>query len=93
VQYVLGEAGVQVAAAQANVTKLMKAVELLIESMKSGAQVSAQLAASALSAVNLSGSTSYSEGASISSSEANNTSETTNNSTSFSEQHEYRHTA
>jgi len=93
VQYVLGEAGIQVQAAQANVTKLMKAVELLIESMKSGAQVSAQLAASALSAVNLSGSTSYSEGASISSSEANNTSETTNNSTSFSEQHEYRHTA
>jgi hypothetical protein len=73
-------------AAQANVQALIEKVRLIGEAIKSGAQVSAQLAASALSAVNLSGgiSSSDSRSTSYSSSDSSSTSESKVDSTSTS---------
>lgn len=51
----ISEANLRIEAAKANIQKLMQQVQVLVESVRAGAQVSAQLAASALSAVNLSG--------------------------------------
>ena len=65
-QYAIGAAGVQVEQAKIVINKLTTSVALLIEAIKAGAQVSAQLAASALSAVNLHGSISDSNNTSSS---------------------------
>lgn len=64
----IAEANIQVEAAKANIQVLIQRVTLLLETTKAGAQVSSQLAASALSAVNLSGGlhSSVSLGASVS---------------------------
>lgn len=61
-QLLLGKANVILESAKANVQKMMSSIEMLVESIKAGAQVSSQLAASALSSVNLSGSISNSMG-------------------------------
>jgi hypothetical protein len=50
----VAEGQLRIQAATANIQRLFKQVELLVESIKAGAQVSAQIAASALSGVNLS---------------------------------------
>lgn len=95
VQYVLGDANAQTEVAKANISKMTSALQLLIESIKSGASVSAQLAASALSAVNLSGS--ISDGSSVSSSTTHSNSMTNNNSSThnatLSESHTFDETA
>lgn len=94
VQYVIGEANAQIEAAKANVAKMTSAIQLLMESIKAGGQVSAQLAASALSAINLSGSISSNDSASISSSVSQNSSESNSNSNSnsYSENHYFNET-
>ena len=89
----VSEGQLRIEAAKANIQKLMQQITLLVESVKAGAQVSAQLAASALSAVNLSGQigdhTSYSSSISMANSASNsaamNSSNQTSDSTSTSE--------
>lgn len=72
----VAEANIRVEAAKANIQKLIQQAQILIEAFKSGAQSASQLAASALSAVNLSGGIhdSQSIGASISDSRSRSTS-------------------
>ena len=50
----IAEANIRIEAAKANIQRLVQEVTLLVEAVKGGAQVSSQLAASALSGVNLS---------------------------------------
>jgi hypothetical protein len=75
----------RIEAAKANIANLMQQINYLIESVKGGAQVAAQLAAAALSSVNLSGQigdhTTYGVGYNVNSS----ISETDSNSTSVSQ--------
>lgn len=67
----IGSAGVQVQVAKANVDAAVSGTQVLVEAIRAGAQTSAQLAAAALSAVNLSGQ--------ISNSVANSASNTSSN--------------
>lgn len=99
----VAEGNLRIEAAKANIQKLMQQVTLLSESVRAGAQVSAQLAAAALSAVNLSGGISSSDSFNASVSENTststatststnaNTSDSTSTSTSYS--HIYQHDA
>ena len=80
---IVGKSQALIEAAKSNVAKMMAEVQLLVEAIKAGAQVSAQLAASALSAVNLSGSISDGQTRSIGSSLT--TSNQTSNSKSCSD--------
>ena len=80
-------AQIAIEAAKANVAKMVQQVSLLSESIRAGAQVSAQLAAAALSAVNLSGGISTNEG--FSHSDSNSTSDSHSN--NFSISHIYSH--
>lgn len=66
VNYQQAAAGVRVEVAKSNVEKLIQKMSLLIDAAKAGSQVSSQMAASALSAVHLSGS--LSDSASVSAS-------------------------
>jgi hypothetical protein len=81
-------ADVRIEAAKANVQTLLQQINYLIESVKGGAQVAAQLAASSLSSVNLSGQigdhTSYGVGFNVSNSFNDSVSNVTSNSTSNS---------
>jgi hypothetical protein len=78
----------RIEAAKANINALMQQVNYLVESIKGGAQVAAQLAASALSAVNLSGQigdhTSYGVGYNVSNAFGINNSTVNSTSTSDS---------
>lgn len=97
----VAEGNLRIEAAKANIQKLVQQVQLLSESVKAGAQVSAQLAAAALSAVNLSGGISSSDNYSSSDnrsdsySDSTSTSTTTatssSNSSSFNTSHIYTH--
>lgn len=101
----VAEGNLRIEAAKANIQKLMQQVTLLSDAVRAGAQVSAQLAAAALSAVNLSGgisastsnshsnsnSTSNNYSVSNAYSESTNTSESNSNSTSNSTSHIYTH--
>lgn len=73
----IAEGNLRIEAARANIQKLVQQVQILSESVRAGAQVSAQLAASALSAVNLSGGISDSTSRSANSSTSTNASNST----------------
>lgn len=100
VQYQQASADVKIEVAKANVAAMTQKIGLLIDATKAGAQVTAQMAASALSAVNLSGSisdsmnTSNSAGYSWgdSNSTTTGTSTTTSTGTSTSTSHNYSYT-
>jgi len=83
-QLAVAEGGLRIEAAKANVQRLIQQVTLLLEAIKAGAQVSAQLAASALSGVNLSAGLHASGSASTSASASNSTSNSATNSDSNS---------
>lgn len=83
----VAEANLSLEVLKANVTRLTELARLLVASMDSGSRVAAQLAAAALSAVNLSASI----GASASSSKSTSDSTNTATSTSYSENHNYSH--
>lgn len=103
----VAEGNLRIEAAKANIQKLMQQVTLLSDAVRAGAQVSAQLAAAALSAVNLSGgisssdsysasnstSTSSSDSTTTSTSVSNNTNTSDSTSTSTSFSHIYQHDA
>jgi hypothetical protein len=72
-------------AAEVNLQRAQQQVALLIEAVKAGAQMSAQLASSALSVINLSGGLSASESYSTSTSTSNTTSTSDSRSDSYSE--------
>jgi hypothetical protein len=76
----------RIEAAKANIANLMQEINYLVEAIKGGAQVAAQLAAAALSSVNLSGQigdhTTYGVGFNVS--ESTNTSDSNNTSVSQS---------
>lgn len=73
----VSEANLRIEAAKSNIARLVQQVQLLSENVRAGAQISAQLAAAALSQVNLS--------AGLSASESFNTSDSTSQSTSSSD--------
>lgn len=83
-QKLIGEANVQVELAKAQIEKVTSSISILSETIRAGAQVSAQLAASALSAVNLSGSISSSDSTSRSASASSSDSFSVSQSTSTS---------
>lgn len=70
----IAEANLRVENSKLNLSRMLQQATLLIEAIKAGAQVSAQLAASALSAVNLSGGVHYSESVSASESDSRSSS-------------------
>lgn len=82
----VAQGNLRIEAAKANIANLVQSVNLLIESIKGGAQVAAQLAAASLSSINLSGQigdhSNYSVGYSNSISTSDSTSNSTSNSTS-----------
>lgn len=80
----VAEGGLRIEAAKANVQRLIQQVTLLLEAIKAGASVSAQLAASALSGVNLSAGLHASGSASSSASMSNSVSNSATNSDSYS---------
>lgn len=102
----VADGSLRIESAKANVQRLIQQVTLLLEAIKGGAQVSAQLAASALSGVNFSaglhasGSASFSASASNSTSNSastsdswsNTTSNSTSNTTSDATAHNYNET-
>lgn len=80
----VAEANVRIEAARANIQRLAESVKLLLGSTEAGARVAAQLAASALSAINLSGGISASTSESRSASSNNSSSYSNSNSYSYS---------
>lgn len=87
----VAEANVRIEAARANIQKLAESVRLLLGSTEAGARVAAQLAASALSAINLSGGISASTSENRSASSSNSSSYNSSNSYSYS--HTYSESA
>jgi hypothetical protein len=83
----VAEANIRIESAKANIARLVQQVTLLSENVRAGAQVSAQLAAAALSQVNLSAGMSVSESSSTNDSNVNSSS----TSHSFSETHSFQH--
>lgn len=88
---VIQKAGLSIEVVKANVAKMISQLNTLVEIAKGGAQVSAQLAASALSAVNLSGGISASTSESRGASNTNSRSFSVDDRTSFSISHNYSH--
>jgi len=88
---VIQEAGLHIEVLKANVQKMIAQLNALVEIAKGGAQVSAQLASSALGAVNLSGGISASTSESRSASASNSHSQSQSASTSYSESHSFNH--
>lgn len=92
------DVGIQMAAlalkaAEANVEKARNQLDMLIEAVKAGSQVSAQLAASALSGINFSSGASVSYNNSASNSASSNFSTSYSDSESKSTNHNYNHSA
>lgn len=71
VEYKVKEATLRIEEARTNLSTLQQSVQLLLEAMRSGSTVAAQLAASAMSAVNLSANVSDSSSTSASASNSN----------------------
>lgn len=82
-------AQVRIEAARANLQSMLQQISLVIESLRTGAQISSQLAASALSAVNLSAGISTSANNSASQSASSNASVGANVSMSAAENYSY----
>lgn len=85
----VAEAQIRIEAAKANISKLMSQVQLLSENVRAGAQVSAQLAAAALSQINISTGTSASSSVSSSISRSDSNVNTKSDATSFSTSHNH----
>lgn len=88
---VVAKAGLSIEVVKATIAKMISQLNTLVEIAKGGAQVSAQLAASALSAVNLSGGISASTSESRSASNTNSRGYSLEDKNQFSISHNFQH--